>query len=531
MEQTSFSNPNYRAEKLKQKLIKDPQVGSMIEFTVVEPAKKNTLPFQLVFSNDIETGDAIAKAYQLASKDTLKTVALRLRSDVLHAYEQLDDKEAAWPPDPNKLVVQEGVIPVLLQRFLSLILGNTEAPITTRSERIMFSIGQDICRAITNGGWKLPKHILLCTTIRHLFCSNQLITMLNRLGHCENNTFAAEMESALATSLAMSSSLLTNQIVRGPRSLLFHSEWDNFNQKLSSVHGVPICNTAGGIMMQEVSFGAEDIDDSPTSTSNTATMNDSASESTAAVNLVTYETLPDLYVKKSGPNMDIQLTDEPVEGMNAYQCGLEMYWLWVICRDICSTGKQKVPALSGFISATGTAPQNVTTIDYYPMINEPITEYKVVREILHRCEKATREVGQLYTITSFDLGVIMKAMPIIWDKPEVYRNHIILIGSFHTIMNYLNMIGHKMAGSGYSEILTEANLITSGCLNGVLSGKSYSKSLWCLKVVSECFERLLFAEFVDQLPDESPIRLTNPASVDALIQSCTQEELVATQDD
>ena len=292
LEQTSFSNPNYRAEKLKQKLIKDPQVGSMIEFTVVEPAKKNTLPFQLVFSNDIGTGDAIAKAYQLASKDTLKTVALRLRSDVLHVYEQLDDKEAAWPPDPNKL------------------LGNTETPITTRSERIMFSIGQDICRAITNGGWKLPKHILLCTTIRHLFRSNQLITILNRLGHCENNTFAAEMESALATSLAMSSSLLTNQIVRGPRSLLFHSEWDNFNHKLSSVHGVPMCNTAGGIMMQEVSFGAEDIDDSPTSTSNTATMNDSASESTASVNLVTYETLPDLYVKKSGPNMDIQLTDD-----------------------------------------------------------------------------------------------------------------------------------------------------------------------------------------------------------------------------
>ena len=155
------------------------------------------------------------------------------------------------------------------------------------------------------------------------------------------------------------------------------------------------------------------------------------------------------------------------------------------------------------------------------MINEPIIEYKVVHEILHRCEKATREVGQLYTITSFDLRVIMKVMPIIWDKPEVYSNHIILIGSFHTIINYLSMIGHRMAGSGYSEILTEANLITSGCLNGVLSGNSYSKSLWCLKVVSECFERLLFAAFVDQSPDESPIRLTNPASVDALIQSCT----------
>ncbi len=53
----------------------------------------------------------------------------------------------------------------------------------------------------------------------------------------------------------------------------------------------------------------------------------------------------------------------------------------------------------------------------------------------------------------------------------------VLIGSFHTVMNYLNMLGHKMAGSGYAEIVIEANLVTSGCLHGVLSEKGYNKSL------------------------------------------------------
>ena len=114
----------------------------------------------------------------------------------------------------------------------------------------------------------------------------------------------------------------------------------------------------------------------------------------------------------------------------------------------------------------------------------------------------------------------MKAMPIVWDKPENYRGHVILIGSFNSIMNYLKMIGHKMAGSGYAEILIEANLVTSGYLTGVLSGISYSKSLWCLKVVSECFERFIFSAFVDQLPSDSSLKSTDDETLDSFISSC-----------
>ena len=116
----------------------------------------------------------------------------------------------------------------------------------------------------------------------------------------------------------------------------------------------------------------------------------------------------------------------------------------------------------------------------------------MVRELFSRCSLATKSVGQVYTIVTFDLGVIMKPMPIIWDKPDIYKNFIVLIGPFHTIMNYMNMIDKKMADSGYSDLLVEANMVTSGCLPGVLSGKKYAKALFCLYAVSEALERLLF---------------------------------------
>ena len=59
------------------------------------------------------------------------------------------------------------------------------------------------------------------------------------------------------------------------------------------------------------------------------------------------------------------------------------------------------------------------------MINEPITDIKVVQELLKKCQRATEEVA--YTITKFDLCVIIIAMPIIWEKPHIYSKHVVLI--------------------------------------------------------------------------------------------------------
>ena len=83
-------------------------------------------------------------------------------------------------------------------------------------------------------------------------------------------------------------------------------------------------------------------------------------------------------------------------------------------------------------------------------------------------------------------------------------------------MNVLKMVGHKMAGSGYAKILVEANLVTSGCLQWVLSEKNYVKSLWCLKAVSEGLERLLFKAFMDDLVQDSPHHTSNIAALSSL---------------
>ena len=107
--------------------------------------------------------------------------------------------------------------------------------------------------------------------------------------------------------------------------------------------------------------------------------------------------------------------------------------MWTFARFISSDINQEVPGWSGYISTTGQKPLSTTTIDYYPVINSPITDYKTIQECLRYSEDATHEVGQEYAITTFDLGVCMKAYPLIWKNPECYKKHIIMIGSFHVI--------------------------------------------------------------------------------------------------
>ena len=90
----------------------------------------------------------------------------------------------------------------------------------------------------------------------------------------------------------------------------------------------------------------------------------------------------------------------------------------------------------------------------------------------------------------------MKALPLTWKYPEQYKCHVIMIGPFHTSMNYLGTLtGNKCDGSGYAEIFTEAQLVTGGSLSSMVKGKAYAKGLYCLKTVSEVMEKLLFEKF------------------------------------
>ena len=69
-----------------------------------------------------------------------------------------------------------------------------------------------------------------------------------------------------------------------------------------------------------------------------------------------------------------------------------------------SSAGQNIPGWGGFVSVTGLKPIQLTTIDYYTVINHPITDYSTVQDCLHFAEEDTREVGQTYTVSTFNIN-------------------------------------------------------------------------------------------------------------------------------
>ena len=480
---TQHSNPNYRSENLKAKLIK--HFNDQLVFC--DMTTSGRFQSAIVFSSLLDVKTAVKQAFLLGSTDAIENVGKTLHHTIIDSCD--NSPELKWPPIPQDL--EQLSMPESLLKLLSFIISGKEIPTTPRVQRLVQSLGQDLCRAATHGTWKMPKHILMVMSLRHLFRSKALMNLLHRFGHCESYDFSLELETALAEAGEMSSSWLTNQIVRSPTSpSVFHSEFDNFDKLLNDMTGKGSIHTAHGIMLQDI-VGNTDDDHAKSDLPSVPR------SKKRALSLKHEPALPECYISlRRNPNLEVTQLTHP-GGTQAMELFLKKNILWVHLRILGINQQTPVPAWSGFRSSTETAPQKLTTIDYYPVINHPITEYKTIQECLRASEEATKEVGQNYVITTFDLGVCMKAFPIIWQDPDRYRKHIILIGTFHIECAFMKMLGKKMKGSGLQDILLEAGLISSGSVAGVLTGKHYDRAIYCHKVMLEALEGLLIDEFTE----------------------------------
>ena len=86
-------------------------------------------------------------------------------------------------------------LPPELTRFLEYVIsGSNTADCSEHVKRIILSIDQDICRGVSNGKWKMLKHVLLASTIRHLYRGKKLMIIINWLGHCDSYNYICELE-------------------------------------------------------------------------------------------------------------------------------------------------------------------------------------------------------------------------------------------------------------------------------------------------------------------------------------------------
>ncbi|XP_065671561.1 uncharacterized protein LOC136089469 [Hydra vulgaris] len=97
----------------------------------------------------------------------------------------------------------------------------------------------------------------------------------------------------------------------------------------------------------------------------------------------------------------------------------------------------------------------------------------------------------------FDEGVYSKIQQIRW-KSEEYKDRIIVrLGEFHTIMSYCSIIGKRFKDSGLEQILVLSDIVSSGSINGVISGRKYNRCIRAYKILFEALENIRFSSFLE----------------------------------
>ncbi|KAG1674363.1 hypothetical protein GQR58_015101 [Nymphon striatum] len=355
LERCGFPNPDFRSDKLKTRLERH-TINECIAITKVFSGDGGCIAYNLVYSTSISVAEAVTCAYRIGSKDKFEDVAWHLRSVVQGMF----DESTPLPPTADELDARasEEYLPTDLVKFLStLILGEAE---------------------------------------------------VEKLSHWESYYFDLEVETALAEAIDDVSSSLTPQITTGEDNEVFHVEWDNLNKITTTVHGSNVVNSTGGIMIQEVKPNTDIADKD-------RTFPLKQRNKTRCLGDGTPLTMSHFHIYgRAGPKFPTGAKfSPPIKNDKLYSECIREYRLWCLMRMATSSKEtQLVPGFGGFISATGKKPSRKSTIDYFNPINQPFTEYSVIRELLKRSEDATLEVGQkkAYAKDLFSLKTVSEVM-------------------------------------------------------------------------------------------------------------------------
>lgn len=472
-------NSDYKTCKLKAKI--ERRFGEKIKFW-------QTPKGELIYSANIATGQALESAFALAlsAERQVQESAMIIRRQILDLHRTSQD--LPWPPPVTSLQVHETDMPSLLVTFLSYLTSGNQSSLSARARRFVSSCSQDICASVTSGKWMMPKHLALAMTVRHLTGSAELITILNRLGHCRSYSQTLELETAICNAITSSGSVLPASISVTNNSVI-HFAWDNFDLNEETPSGYGTTHTAHGIAIQEV---LDDGQQSPPRYVNIAR------HKSRTVEVKSEDLAPCFLTSKAGPGMLI--TETTVQQPLPSHVGVDMSdFLWIYCRR--QSSEPTVPSWAGWLSSTAPKVEmNTSVVDYMVPVNSPITENATVQHIILISRDATKLVGQNVTIITCDLAVAKKAYAIIWQNPVNYSDVIIRLGVFHTLCSAFGTIGKRMSGSGISEVIIESGICASGSINKVMTGKHYNRALRVHKLVLEALEMLLL-EFYEKSSD------------------------------
>ena len=95
----------------------------------------------------------------------------------------------------------------------------------------------------------MPKHLLLGMSVRNLTEGAELMTVLNRFGHCASYSVLLELETAMCSSIEQRQCAVPSLVVPDQNSFTKLC-WDNFDLNEETPSSAGTTPTAHGIVIQ-----------------------------------------------------------------------------------------------------------------------------------------------------------------------------------------------------------------------------------------------------------------------------------------
>ena len=81
--------------------------------------------------------------------------------------------------------------------------------------------------------------------------------------------------------------------------------------------------------------------------------------------------------------------------------------------------------------------------------------------------------------------------------PDKFSNVLVHLGDFHFMKEIFNVVGTMIDGSGFNDIIFQANLCSSESLASVINGSHYNRCWRLHEPFAEALEKLLMERFID----------------------------------
>jgi len=365
-----FYNPLYMSQKLKARIVS--QFGSRLTFWLPQQRCKS----ELVFCSDLDIGEAVEAAFSVSSSDdyVLEKTAAILNRDVKDAFSSASSQQ--WPPTVSSLKALHP--PQSLTSFLlRLIAGKTAANASDKEIRISRSLSEDVCTAVTRSQWIMPKHVLLGMSLRHLTGSAEIVTMINRYGHCQSYSKLLELETALAYQAQLEDNSLPS-CISPVNNLVTYMCFDNFDLLEETASGTGTTHSTHGIVVQELEPGSQPPE-----------ANVEIEKTGKRKFSYSCPALTDVHIpgKVEPFTASVSLTRYDSIHAVALQHGA---LAWSVCHGLYNTASS-VPDWTGWLSvAASDRHEQLSNIGYLRPIMHPITQVSTV----HQCLQSAAEISQ-----------------------------------------------------------------------------------------------------------------------------------------